>query len=94
MTIVPDHLKQLDASHLTEVLPVPDFKLKEMNDWDNGYEYLTHKFQLDWNNHVNNIHYLTFMCDALYRSGISEKPRYAQLSFKKETGDTISFPSL
>lgn len=52
---IPDHILSLDTPQPVERLPLPQLKLEMSTSLAENYHYVIRHYDLDWNNHVNNI---------------------------------------
>ncbi len=64
MTVIPQFIRDYKMPDV-ELLPRPDKKIATIQQIDFEKKYQIGWFELDWNEHLNNIHYLTKMLDVL-----------------------------
>ncbi len=91
MTPIPDFIRNHEMPEIS-FLEHPDKKIDTVKEADLSKEYQVGWFELDWNEHLNNLHYLLKMMDVLPLDIHKEKSlKRIDIIFKMESvyGDHI-----
>ncbi len=78
---IPPQYHYLKQDDQTKVLPVPDGQYASLTRADYTSSYIVNYFDLDWNNHTNNLVYVRIMLNALPLEW-HKKYELTQLSFQ------------
>ena len=70
---IPDHILNLDTPQPEDRLPRPQVKLRMVSSLEENYDYLIRHYDLDWNNHVNNIVLAKLMIQSTDREILNTK---------------------
>jgi len=62
---IPPSILKLDTPQIGEKIPIPEVKLTLPDQYNTIYKYKIRHYDLDWNNHVNNIVFSKLMLQAL-----------------------------
>ncbi|MEM9721501.1 MAG: acyl-ACP thioesterase domain-containing protein, partial [Bacteroidota bacterium] len=86
MTRIPEHIRSLELPPKEECLPSPERKPLPFGTANHQYPYRVNWFDLDFNSHLNNVHYVQWMLESVDKNLLENaNVQEVELQYKAES---------